>query len=111
MTFYNGDSGASPLIGHYCGTSLPPNFISSSNRTFIHFKTDESKNKKGFKLEYKAIIGKLVELHAGLCLCLKIMEHLSNNSKVKMILQKREEIQPTFVFKTKSIWDQMLTFL
>ena len=82
LTFYNGNSGASPLIGHYCGTSLPPNFISSSNRTFIHFKTDESKNKKGFKLEYKAVIGKLVELHAGLGLCLKIMQYLSNNSKV-----------------------------
>ena len=70
LTFYNGDSTASPLMEHYCGTSIPPNFISLSNRTFIHFKTDESQSTKrtGFKLEYKAIIGKLVELHAGLCL-------------------------------------------
>ena len=82
MTIYNGDSSASPLIGHYCSTSPPPNFISSSNRTFIHFKTDESTKETGFQLEYKAIIGKIVESHAGLCVCLKIMEYLSNNFKV-----------------------------
>ena len=82
LTFYNGDSSASPLIGHYCGTLLPPNFISSSNKTLIHFKTDESTKRTGFKLEYKAIIGKLVELHAGLCLCWKIMEYLPNSLKI-----------------------------
>ena len=55
LTFYNGDSSASPFFGHYCGTSLPNNFISSSNRAFIHFKTDESVKGTGFELEYKAI--------------------------------------------------------
>ena len=82
MTIYDGDSSASPLIGPYCSTSPPPNFISSSNKTFIHFKTDESTKRTGFELEYKAISGKLVELHAGLCLCLLIMEYLPNNFKV-----------------------------
>ena len=82
LTFYNGDSSASSFLGHYCGTSLPSNFISPSNRIFIHFKTDESTKRTGFKLEYKAIIGKLVELHAGLCLCWKIMEYLPNSFKI-----------------------------
>ena len=71
MTIYNGDSIASPLIGHYCGTLHPPNFISSANRAFIHFKTDESTKETGFQLEYKAISGKRVELYVGLCLCFK----------------------------------------
>ena len=63
LTFYNGDSSASPFFGHYCGTSHPPNFISSANRVFIHFQTDESVKGTGFELEYKAISGKLVQLH------------------------------------------------
>ena len=37
----------------YCGNSLPPNQISSSNEIFIHFKTDDIERKRGFKLEYE----------------------------------------------------------
>jgi hypothetical protein len=55
LTFYNGDSSASPFFGHYCGASHPPDFISSANRAFIHFKTDESVKGTGFELEYTAI--------------------------------------------------------
>ena len=60
LTFYNGDSSASPFFGHYCGTSHPSDFISSANRAFIHFKTDESVKGTGFELEYMAISGKLI---------------------------------------------------
>ena len=100
LTFYNGDSSASPFFGHYCGTSHPPDFISSANKAFVHFKTDESTKRTGFKLEYKAIIGKLVELHAGLCLCWKIMEYLPNNLKSKNDFAKKEK-NPTYI----CIWD------
>ena len=91
MTFYNGDSSASPFLAHYCGISLPSNFISPSNRIFIHFKTDESTKETGFELEYKAISSKLVELHAGFCLCWKIMEYLPNNLKSKNDFAKKEK--------------------
>ena len=59
---YSGDSSASPLIGKYCGNLLPPNVISSTNRAFIHFHTDDTETKTGFELEYKAISGKLAHL-------------------------------------------------
>ena len=65
---YNGKSSASPLTGKYCGHLLPPNFISATNRAFIHFHTDHFINQKGFELEYKAISRKLVQLHTELSL-------------------------------------------
>ena len=59
---YNGKSNASPVAGKYCGHLLPPNFISATNRAFIHFHTDHIINEKGFELEYKAISRKLFQL-------------------------------------------------
>jgi hypothetical protein len=56
---YDGDSSASSLIEKYCGTSLPPNFISSTNKAFIHFHSDKYyQTKTGFELEYRVISGK-----------------------------------------------------
>ena len=46
------DFGSDPFIGKYCGTSLPPNQISSSKKVKIEFKTNSGDTKKGFKLEY-----------------------------------------------------------
>ena len=60
MKLYDGDSSASSLIEKYCGTSLPPNFISSTNKAFIHFHSDKYyQTKTGFELEYRVISGKL----------------------------------------------------
>ena len=52
FTLYDGNSNTAPLIGEYCGQSLPPTFISSTNEAFLHFQSDESGTKSGFKLEY-----------------------------------------------------------
>ena len=42
-----------PMIGKYCGDSLPPNQISTGNVLYIHFHTDwYDDNNNGFKLEY-----------------------------------------------------------
>ena len=74
LTLYNGHSSASPQIGKYCGTSLPPNFISSTNRAYIYFHTREETSTSSprqnhlepstsaFELEYDVISGKLVWL-------------------------------------------------
>ena len=35
LTVYDGDSNGSPMLGKYCGTSIPPNHISSNNNIFI----------------------------------------------------------------------------
>ena len=53
MTVYNGGSNASLMLENpYCGDSLPPSQISSSNQLFIHFHSDGSDTGTGFKLEY-----------------------------------------------------------
>ena len=53
LSIYDGDSDTSPILGNpYCGNSLPPSQISSSNHLFFHFRSDYSTNEKGFKLEY-----------------------------------------------------------
>ena len=53
LTIYNGGYSTSPLVGKYCGTSLPPSFISSSSAILIHFETDFVSSGIGFKLEYR----------------------------------------------------------
>ena len=68
LMLYNGKSNASPVAGKYCGHLLPPNFISATNRAFIHFHTDHIIVQKGFELEYKAISRKLFQLHTEFCL-------------------------------------------
>ena len=55
MIIYDGGSNTSPMLGiPYCGKSLPPSQISSSNQLFIHFHSDEFNTGTGFKLEYNA---------------------------------------------------------
>ena len=52
--------GASSLMlgtstwGPYCGDSLPPSNISSSNRLLLYFQSDKIVTETGFKLEYNA---------------------------------------------------------
>ena len=53
LTIYDGASSTSSKMGKYCGDSIPPSHISSSNKILIHFKTDHYDGKNnGFKMEY-----------------------------------------------------------
>ena len=53
LTIYDGGSSTSPLIGKYCGASIPPSHISSSKELTVHFETDSfNGNGNGFKIEY-----------------------------------------------------------
>ena len=62
MTIYNGDSKDSPRLGRFCGklgsTLGPPKIavVSAANEILIHFKTDDTKTKTGFKIEYSTTI-------------------------------------------------------
>ena len=52
---YDGASNTSPMLGYpYCGDSLPPSQISSSNHLFIHFYSNPTFSGTGFKLKYNA---------------------------------------------------------
>ena len=55
LTIYDGGSNTSPMLGNpYCGDSLPPSQITSSNQLLFHFHSDEEYTATGFKLEYNA---------------------------------------------------------
>ena len=55
LTIYDGGSITSPMMGKYCGDSIPPSHISSSNDVLIHFQSDSSSTKAGFQMEYQPI--------------------------------------------------------
>ncbi|CAL1529163.1 unnamed protein product [Lymnaea stagnalis] len=51
LEVYNGNNNASPLLGKYCGNTLPPTLRTSGNM-YIAFKTDSSVVRPGFKASY-----------------------------------------------------------
>ena len=54
MTVYDGDSSTSPMMGKYCGNSIPPSHVSSSNEILINFYSDAAATEAGFQMEYNA---------------------------------------------------------
>ena len=54
LTLYDGDSNSALMIGKInCGSLIPNNQKSSTNSVLIHFKSDPSVTKSGFKLKYQ----------------------------------------------------------
>ena len=61
---YDGGSNTSPMLGNrYCGDSLPPSRISSSNQLFFHFRSDATRTATGFKLEYNVTSKNTYKVH------------------------------------------------
>ena len=53
LTIYDVGSGTLSMTGKYCGDSIPPSHVSSSNEILIHFEADNyNGNNYGFKMEY-----------------------------------------------------------
>ena len=50
---YDGGLSTSPMMGKYCGDSIPPSHVSSSNKILIHFQSDHSDTEAGFQMEYR----------------------------------------------------------
>uniref|UniRef100_A0A9J7XDS2 CUB and Sushi multiple domains 1 n=1 Tax=Cyprinus carpio carpio TaxID=630221 RepID=A0A9J7XDS2_CYPCA len=50
----NGPHHSSSLIGQFSGSQVPPPILSSTHETVIHFYSDHSENRQGFKLTYQA---------------------------------------------------------
>ena len=55
LTIYDGGSSTSVMIGKYCGNSIPPSLVSSSNEVLIKFQSDGSWTESGFKMEYNPL--------------------------------------------------------
>ena len=43
------------MMGKYCGDSIPPSHVSSSNEVLIQFKSDGSQERAGFQMEYNPL--------------------------------------------------------
>ena len=43
------------MMGKYCGDSIPPSHVSSSNEVLIQFQSDGSDTEAGFQMEYNPI--------------------------------------------------------
>lgn len=48
-----GPQHSSALIGKFTGTQIPPTLLSTTHLTIIHFYSDHSENRPGFKLNYQ----------------------------------------------------------
>ncbi|KAF6722152.1 Cubilin [Oryzias melastigma] len=53
----DGNVEAAPLIGKYCGNSLPAPIVSSSNSLWIRFKSDNAVSHSGFRAVYTVACG------------------------------------------------------
>ena len=52
---YDGENEKAALLGVYTGTAIPPAINSSGNKLFLKFKTDGSKEAKGWMAEYHSV--------------------------------------------------------
>lgn len=48
-----GPQHSSALIGQFTGSQIPPPLLSTTHLTIIHFYSDHSENRPGFKLTYQ----------------------------------------------------------
>ncbi|KAF4527381.1 hypothetical protein B566_EDAN015950 [Ephemera danica] len=65
---FNGPTSQSPIIGTYCGNSLPGDIQSQSNFLFITFHSDDRHQRQGFKLTAEPVLsgcGGIFHRHSG----------------------------------------------
>ena len=55
LTIYDVPSSKAPMMGNYCGFSIPPSHVSSSNEILIRFQSDEGDIDGGFQMEYNPL--------------------------------------------------------
>lgn len=65
LEIYAGKTTEAPLIGRFCGNSIPSNFISEDSTLLLKFKSDWSTAHSGFTIKYRAICGGKFEESTG----------------------------------------------
>ena len=55
VEIYDGQSKESKLLGKFCGNDLPDRLVTSGNIASVHFSSDDSVEKLGFKLIYQPV--------------------------------------------------------
>ncbi len=54
LRIFDGMDGNAPPLGNFSGTTIPNQLVSSENKMFIQFESDNNSTSKGFLLSYKA---------------------------------------------------------
>lgn len=53
LEIQNGPHHTSSMIGQFSGMDLPSPLLSTTHETLVHFYSDHSENRQGFKLTYQ----------------------------------------------------------
>uniref|UniRef100_A0A3P9L245 CUB domain-containing protein n=1 Tax=Oryzias latipes TaxID=8090 RepID=A0A3P9L245_ORYLA len=54
LEIFDGKDDRTPTLGRFCGTKKPAAVVSSSNKMFLRFLSDNSVQKRGFETSYRA---------------------------------------------------------
>lgn len=54
LEIYDGRDARAPNLGRFCGTKKPSPVVSSGNKMFLRFFSDNSVQKTGFEASYRA---------------------------------------------------------
>ncbi|NXI70861.1 BMP1 protein, partial [Anseranas semipalmata] len=57
LEIYNGKDAKAPVLGRFCGAKEPEPIISSGNKMFLKFVSDNSVQKKGFEATHSTVCG------------------------------------------------------
>ncbi|XP_029108779.1 bone morphogenetic protein 1-like [Scleropages formosus] len=57
LEIFDGHDGRAPSLGRFCGVKKPAPLVSSGNRIFLHFFSDNSVQKKGFEATHSVECG------------------------------------------------------
>ena len=49
----DGADETAPLVGRYCGSTLPSSYLTSSNQLWVNFKSDGSTRGSGFRATWE----------------------------------------------------------
>lgn len=55
LYFYDGLNASAPLIGAYCGDTMPGIILSSGNKVFVEFHSNSTLTKGGWQIDYESI--------------------------------------------------------
>ncbi|XP_034025114.1 cubilin [Thalassophryne amazonica] len=57
VAIYDGPTMSSPLLSRVCGSSLPPAITSTQNTIYVRFRSDSSRNHRGFSARFSEACG------------------------------------------------------
>ncbi|TWW71481.1 Cubilin 460 kDa receptor, partial [Takifugu flavidus] len=65
VAIHDGPTPSSSLLAHVCGNSLPRSVTSSQNRIYVRFRSDSSRNHRGFSARFSEACGATITADVG----------------------------------------------